>query len=494
MPATGHDSSAQGAHVSQPDDTATGVGPNSAGRSTASPPTASSPGDPTANSARTTLTSAPEPHPVDRRLALAREWDKLLVEVRALPGFENFLRAPTYEDLRQAAVHGPVVTVNLSKWRCDALILTSAGVEAVPLPELSLRDAERRLERHLAALASFDQAVADFEEADAVLQRDHMDGDAIRQRRRAGARRREATLALDDELTSLVEWLWDVVVVVLLDKLPTPGADGLRPRVWWCPTGPLAFLPLHAAGRGNQWLHDMVVSSTTPTVRSLLDARSDSDAGSHRSSVEDGDARVGRKSTERDDGKDAEAPRRRRFLVASTLDSADGLLTGPLGRLVATDVVEASDVAGVRQELATCDFVHFGCHGDQVLTDPSQGGVRLNDGVLRVFDISGISATGEFAGLAACKTAVGGVDLLDEAITLSAALHYAGFRHVVGTLWNLVEGVAQSAFADMYDLLVTEDGTFDPTDAARALAASVDQLRADGEPLHSWASLIHIGP
>jgi hypothetical protein len=33
--------------------------------------------------------------------------------------------------------------------------------------------------------------------------------------------------------------------------------------------------------------------------------------------------------------------------------------------------------------------------------------------------------------LSACKTAVGGVDLLDEAITLAAALHYTGYRNVV---------------------------------------------------------------
>ncbi len=111
-----------------------------------------------------------------------------------------------------------------------------------------------------------------------------------------------------------------------------------------------------------------------------------------------------------------------------------------------------------------------------------------------MFDVATMSATGEFAGLAACKTAVGGVDLLDEAITLSAALHYAGFRHVVGTLWNLAESVAQTAFADMYYQLAAQGGGFDPTGSARALARAVDRLRDSGESLHSWASLIHIGP
>jgi intracellular sulfur oxidation DsrE/DsrF family protein len=52
-----------------------------------------------------------------------------------------------------------------------------------------------------------------------------------------------------------------------------------RPRIWWCPTGPLAFLPLHAAGIYGSArqpgscisVMDFVVSSYTPTVRSLHD-------------------------------------------------------------------------------------------------------------------------------------------------------------------------------------------------------------------------------
>jgi len=433
-------------------------------------------GDP---EAPTSWASTAGPDPVDVRLALAREWDDLLGEVRSLPGFEAFLRPPSYEELLEAAARGPVVTVNVSEWRCDALVLTSAGVEAVPLPDLTLRDAERRLERHLQVLASFDRSVAAFEEADLAFHRDTSNVAAMRDRQDAGARRREATAELDGELTGLVGWLWDVVVVPLLEKLPTPASDGVRPRVWWCPTGPLAFLPLHAAGRDSVWLHDRVVSSTTPTVRSLLEARVD-----HRHP--DRSSAAGEAGGLNED--------RRRFLVVSTFSSTDDLVAGPLSRLTATDVVECSDLPGVRRNLGTCDFVHFDCHGDQVLADPSQGGVQLADGVLRVFDVASLSTTGEFAGLAACKTAVGGVDLLDEAITLSAALHYAGFRHVVGTLWNLAERVARTAFADMYEQLAREDGTFDPTESARALAHAVDQLRASGESLHSWAALVHIGP
>jgi CHAT domain-containing protein len=50
-----------------------------------------------------------------------------------------------------------------------------------------------------------------------------------------------------------------------------------RPRVWWCVTGQLSFLPIHAA-RNTQDNHrvctsDYVVSSYVPTLSALIKAR-----------------------------------------------------------------------------------------------------------------------------------------------------------------------------------------------------------------------------
>jgi hypothetical protein len=52
-----------------------------------------------------------------------------------------------------------------------------------------------------------------------------------------------------------------------------PLADRDRPRVWWCPTGCFAHLPIHAAGADDKWCSDYVVSSYTPTISSLIGAR-----------------------------------------------------------------------------------------------------------------------------------------------------------------------------------------------------------------------------
>src|ERR1035437_9601963 len=78
-----------------------------------------------------------DPAAADRRRQLATEWDGLVGQIRALPGFEGFLRRPRVADLRREAEAGPIIMVNIASHRSDALILTSdprAPVRVVPLP------------------------------------------------------------------------------------------------------------------------------------------------------------------------------------------------------------------------------------------------------------------------------------------------------------------------------------------------------------------------
>lgn len=56
-------------------------------------------------------------------MALAREWDTLVEEVRGLEGFEDFLKPPPLEKLLPASDCGPVAVINVSQWRCDALLV-----------------------------------------------------------------------------------------------------------------------------------------------------------------------------------------------------------------------------------------------------------------------------------------------------------------------------------------------------------------------------------
>src|SRR5438876_787401 len=53
----------------------------------------------------------------------------------------------------------------------------------------------------------------------------------------------------------------------------------VRPRVWWCPTGILSILPIHAAGYHKpsdetfRTVLDRVVSSYTSTIKALKYSR-----------------------------------------------------------------------------------------------------------------------------------------------------------------------------------------------------------------------------
>jgi hypothetical protein len=51
----------------------------------------------------------------------AERWEELVRQIRQLPNFHHFL-LPPISMLRKAAVEGPVVIINSSQYRCDALI------------------------------------------------------------------------------------------------------------------------------------------------------------------------------------------------------------------------------------------------------------------------------------------------------------------------------------------------------------------------------------
>jgi hypothetical protein len=56
---------------------------------------------------------------------------------------------------------------------------------------------------------------------------------------------------VDQQLTATLGWLWDAVAGPVLDHLEMggpPTAGQPWPRLWWCLSGLLSFLPVHAAG------------------------------------------------------------------------------------------------------------------------------------------------------------------------------------------------------------------------------------------------------
>ena len=56
---------------------------------------------------------------------LSGELDKVVSRIQALPGFENFWRPIPFRHLQTAAMGGPIVIINLSKYHSDILIIRS---------------------------------------------------------------------------------------------------------------------------------------------------------------------------------------------------------------------------------------------------------------------------------------------------------------------------------------------------------------------------------
>ncbi len=383
---------------------------------------------------------------LDHRHALSSRWDAVLARVRELPGFERFGKPPSIDELLPAAEGGPVIMVNVSEYRCDALVVTTGGVRAVPLRRLRAADVQARARAFLQAL----ELVGSGD----LTQR--MDGQAT--------------------VRETLAWLWDVVAGPVLGALghrDGPGEGTAWPRVWWCPTGMLSFLPLHAAGHhdgSGRAVLDRVVSSYTPTVRALLHARA------RPAATGTGLVAVAMSQTP---GQQS---------LPATVAEARALAAGRWRAVELMDGTARFDA--VVAALARSGWAHFACHAISDPLSPSESRLLLHDRPLAVRDISRLRLQeAELAFLSACSTARGNEQLADEAIHIASAFQLAGYRNVVATLWPVLDATAARVAEGFYDRHRHGD------DTAEALHGVVRDLRT-AQPLSpsTWAAYVHAGP
>jgi hypothetical protein len=398
----------------------------------------------------------------ERRNA-AHRFDKLVDQVRALPPTEafphpnRFLKPPAVDTLLPDPGHDPTVVINISRWRCDALLLTHHGVTPVPLPNLTQEQVIDEAARYLTALQEFER----------------------------GRRTSSDRLCLEMAITTTLEWLWDHITAPILQKLGhTDTPTGHWPRLWWCPTGALTLLPIHAAGyhHSTDTVLDRVVSSYTPTVRALTHARTGKTT-THPAKI----LIIALPDTPKQTPLPGATAERDLLTTTFTPDTCTVLTDQD-----ATRRTVLTHLGGHR-------WLHASCHGTQNLADPATGGLLPHDwntsGLITVTDLTRTDHTGgEFAFLSACKTATGGVTNLDEAITTASALHHAGWRHVIGTLWSVWDHSATTVTHHLYPQLLHNDG-LDPTHTAHALHHTIRAFRdTNRERPSTWAPFIHTGP
>ncbi|KAJ7850336.1 CHAT domain-containing protein [Mycena leptocephala] len=399
--------------------------------------------------------------------SLADKRDKLLKQIRMLAGSERFLLPKPISELSLAATGGPVVLLNITEDRVDALILM-AGLQDevihVPLPDFTLQDAQMMTE----TLGSLVCGAARSERLEA---------------------RREGTLPLNVQFSQILSALWVRVIKPVLDGMACPTSPNQDlGRIWWCPTGPLAFLPIHAAGLHGKdksigtKLSDYFISSYTPSLAALIEG-----------------FRTRHRSEER----------LQILTVAQPFATGQSSIPGTLReidyiqRLATIPVLrlghDSATVDSVRDGMRKSRWAHFACHGVQDVYDPTNSAhLVAGSSRLTLSSIIQLSLPGnDLAFLSACQTASGSKSLEDESVHLTAGMLLAGYRGVVGTMWSIMDNDAPKVAGDVYAHLFTMSPP-DSTRAAEALHLAIGRLRdSDGargtETFSHWVPFIHVG-
>jgi CHAT domain-containing protein len=150
-----------------------------------------------------------------------------------------------------------------------------------------------------------------------------------------------------------------------------------------------------------------------------------------------------------------------------------------------------------KMKVSGASWVHFACHGVQDIVRPTDSGLMLSDGRLKLSDIIKVSRVqGGLAFLSACQTAMGDKALSEEAIHLAAGMLLAGYGGVIATMWSIKDSDAPLVADKVYGRLFqnNHDGHPDYRSASRALHDAVQSLRARSEKSYlSWVPFIHVG-
>ena len=363
---------------------------------------------------------------------------------------EGILAQPSFTTLRSAASRGPVVLIYHCEWRSDIFIIFHSSLPC-SIPTAN-----------------------DFYKCATRLR------DELVKARKHGL----DSCEYQDALCSVLKGLYDLVGEPVIKRLRVLGVPE-QSRVWWCPTSVFCSLPLHAMGpipssdSSERYFSDLYIPSYTPSLSALIESRKTSPQMLGRPSL---------------------------LLVARPDDSLPGVrgeikviralksqvtVTG----LVSGEATPTSVVGGLR----CSQFAHFACHGELEAGKPFDASFKLHGGSrLTLLEIVRSQLPdAEFAFLSCCHTAeITEESIADEALHLTAAMLYCGFRSVVGTMWEMADTDGQDLAKSFYESLFSCQDAGVPyyERSARALRDATRKLRRKrGITLERWVNFVHYG-
>lgn len=369
---------------------------------------------------------SPDTDTVSGQHDILMQMTDLLQEIRSREGLGRFLLPPTAIEMQQIAeARGPIVVINASVHRCDALLIQGAGIGVLPLRV----------------------TISDISE-------------------HAGKAITVKTLA----------WIWSTIARPILDRLgfTTIMALGTKdvPHVYWVPTGPFGKLPLHAAGCYGTSLEageddaghatnalDRVVSSYCSSVEQVVLA--------HKT------------RHHRQPGPGTKRPK----AVLVAMDSTPGMQRGQL-QFASKEIEVVQEILNtahynciqpsrsrddVAASLDDIRIFHFAGHGSAT-RDPLKSHMLLEDWETKPLSVETLLETNLatqspfLAYLSACHTSNNVNEILAaESLHLGAAFRLAGFRHVIGTLWEVDDSLCVDMARETYQRLLAKNDIEDPT-------------------------------
>ena len=381
---------------------------------------------------------------------LMEERDALVSQIQGRPGMEGFLRTPQFNTLRSVASCGPVILINHCRWRSDILILS-----------------------HHAPPCSIRMAIGTYDRANKLR-------DELVEARKRGLDSRK----YQDALRSVLRGLYTLVGEPVIEMLRALGVPE-QSRIWWCPTSVFCSLPLHAMGpipsddSSKRYFSDLYIPSYTPSLSALIESRKASTHAPDKPSL---------------------------LLVAQPEDSLPGVKgeikviqqfeeKAKVTALVSSEATQVSVLDGLRGS----QLAHFACHGRLETGKPFDASFKLyGDSRLTLLDIVRSQLPdAEFAFLSCCHAAeITEASIADEALHLTAAMQYCGFRSVVGTMWEMADTDGRDLARNFYKSLFSSEEPGVPyyERTAGALRVATQKLRKKrGISLERWVNFVHYG-
>lgn len=394
------------------------------------------------------------------------ESKQLFHELRSNSELEEFLRLPDdTPNLIEYAQDGPIIMVNESIFRSDAIIVTANGVEPLSLPLLDPQ-----------MMGEMEQW---YDEALSLMSTD--------------------LPAATRKLEQVLEWLWDTIAEPILHHL---GFDGVLttgddlPRSWWITAGRIGQFPLHAAGSPKKGPLCNLLDRTVPSYINSLRA-----LGYTRSRLH---------PTQQDNDQPPDAKRGLLISMERTpgMNEHSDLLNSVHEVTSVQEILnshgEASDLLKSPERDAVLDclkrvkYAHFACHGICTEVDPARSALRLTDWFSSPLDVRSLLQQGDLpcqlVYLSSCQGAPNKSKFRDEGLHLAVGLQMAGVPHVVASLWRVDDVFRSEMAVRFYRALGKIGGHFNPSNSARALRKAIVDLRASGSSALFWAAYIHTGP